>query len=240
MRALTAVERRVRSAFLAGAEVTVPSVRAAVLADLLSRPVDRGVHPRAALRLRGATVTGSLLIPLTYRGSASSRPVPVDVGRRLDWLRRSPDGYAPQPYEQLAEVYRTNGQDVEARRVLLEKHRRRRATLRWPGRLAGHLLDGLVGYGYRTWLAGLWLIGCWALGAAAFAGWPPTARDPADAPDRNPALYALDLLLPIIDLGHDSAWRPVGATQYVAAALVVMGWVLTTAVVASLSRLVNR
>ncbi|GAA2617336.1 oxidoreductase [Dactylosporangium fulvum] len=164
----------------------------------------------------------------------------VGVRSRLDWLRRSPDGYAPQPYEQLAEVYRRNGQDVEARRVLLEKHRRRRATLHWPGRFAGYLLDGLVGYGYRTWLAGLWLLGCWAIGTAAFTRWPAPARNPAEAPERNPALYALDLLLPIINLGHDTAWKPTGTAQYIAAGLVVMGWVLTTAAVAGLTRLINR
>ncbi|MGI5182687.1 hypothetical protein ACQEVZ_41175 [Dactylosporangium sp. CA-152071] len=186
--------------------------------------------------------TYRLLIPRTFGDGADEpgRLATVDVRQRLDWLRRSPDGYAPQPYEQLASAYRAAGQDTEARRVLLEQHRRRRATQHWPGRLAGYLLDALVGYGYRTWLAALWLLACWVLGTLAFTVWPPDARTPADSPDWNPALYALDLLLPIIDLGHDSAWHATGSTQYVAATLIIMGWVLTTAVVASLSRLLNR
>jgi hypothetical protein len=43
--------------------------------------------------------------------------VTIDVHRRLAWLRRDPDGYLPQPYEQLAAVYRRTGHDWEARRV---------------------------------------------------------------------------------------------------------------------------
>ncbi len=50
---------------------------------------------------------------------------PVHV--RLAWLRRDPDGFSPQPYEQLAACYRRMGHEPEARRVLLAKHRRRRA-----------------------------------------------------------------------------------------------------------------
>lgn len=194
----------------------------------------------AALDLVGCTYR--LLVSRRF-DAGSGEPaglLTLNVRQRLEWLRRSPDGYTPQPYEQLAEAYRRDGQDAEARRVLLEKQRRRRATLHWPGRLTGYVLDGLVGYGYRTWLAGLWLLGCWAAGTAAFTAWPPPASNPAEAPERNPALYALDLLLPIIDLGHDTAWKPTGTTQYIAAALVVMGWTLTTAVVAGLTRLVNR
>ncbi|WP_159104717.1 oxidoreductase [Plantactinospora sp. BB1] len=169
-----------------------------------------------------------------------SPPVPVSVRQRLDWLRRSPEGYTPQPYEQLAEVYRRSGQEAEARRVLLERQRRRRATLRAPGRLFGALVDGLVGYGYRTWLAAIWLVAFWALGTLSFALDPSVARNPAEAPERNAALQSLDLLLPIVNLGHDNAWKPVGGTEYVAALLVLAGWVLTTAVVAGLTRTLDR
>jgi hypothetical protein len=103
--------------------------------------------------------------------SAPDKPSPqerVTVRQRLDWLRRGPHGYAPQPYEQLAEFYRRTGQEAEGHRVLLEKHRRRRTTLHMPGRLLGYMLDGLVRYGYRTSLAGIWLATFWALGTLAF------------------------------------------------------------------------
>ena len=188
------------------------------------------------------------LVGCSYRLLLARSPAPrgsplppqsVTVGQRLDWLRRSPDGYAPQPYEQLAAHYRQNGQDQEARRVLLEKQRQRRATLNRPKRIFGYLLDGVVGYGYRPWLAGVWLTAFWALGTLTFTVQPSAPRSDA-APERNPALQSLDLLLPIINLGHDGAWRAAGASQYISALLVLVGWMLTTAVVAGLTRLLNR
>lgn len=45
---------------------------------------------------------------------------------------------------------------------------------------------------------------------------------------------------PIINLGHDDAWRPTGLGQHVSYLLILAGWVLTTAVVAGLTRLFNR
>lgn len=50
----------------------------------------------------------------------------------------------------------------------------------------------------------------------------------------------LDVLLPIVDLGQEKAWRPLGAAQYRAWALTGLGWVLTTAVVAGLTRVLRR
>jgi hypothetical protein len=166
--------------------------------------------------------------------------VPVEAHQRLVWLDRDPDGYVPQPYEQLAAFYRSTGRDSEARRVLLEKHRRRRATLRWPSRLAGYLLDGLIGYGYRNWLAGVWLLAFWLAGTLAFTLHPPVPRSPAEGAAANPGLFALDLILPIINLGQEGTWRPTGAMQYVAAVLILAGWGLTTAFIAGLTRVVNR
>jgi hypothetical protein len=194
----------------------------------------------ATLDLVGCTYQVLMSRAPTVPGTPSP-PIPVTVEQRLDWLRRSPDGYAQQPYEQLADALRRNGQELEARRVLLEKQRRRRATLRLPERLPGYLLDGLVGYGYRTWLAGLWLVLFWALGTLTFTLQPAAPRNPADALQRNPALQALDLLLPIVNLGYDDAWKPTGTTTtYVAALLVLVGWVLTAAVAAGLTRVFNR
>src|SRR6266542_4217483 len=41
----------------------------------------------------------------------------ISVAARLRWLERDPRGYSPQPYEQLAGVYRRAGRDDDARRV---------------------------------------------------------------------------------------------------------------------------
>jgi hypothetical protein len=53
-------------------------------------------------------------------------------------------------------------------------------------------------------------------------------------------LYALDLLLPVIDLGQDNAWRESGADQWVASGLIVLGWTLATTAAAGASRLLRR
>ena len=60
---------------------------------------------------------------------------PGPVAARIAWLGREATGYRPGPYEQLATVYRRQGLDGEARRVLLAKQRARRRTL-FPHRAA--------------------------------------------------------------------------------------------------------
>ncbi|MGH3647191.1 MAG: hypothetical protein ACRDTM_08445 [Micromonosporaceae bacterium] len=166
--------------------------------------------------------------------------VSVSVRQRLAWLERQLGGFQPQPYEQLAAVYRRHGQEPQARRVLLEKHRRQRATLAWPRRLAGYVLDVLIGYGYRNWLAAIWLLAFWLLGTITFHYRPPAPYDPGKAPPYHSAMHALDLLLPIIDLGHDDTWRAAGIAQWISYLLILAGWVLTTAVVAGLTRVFSR
>lgn len=163
-----------------------------------------------------------------------------DVTNRLAWLHRSP-GYAPQPYEQLAENYRRLGHDADARRVLLARQRRRRATLGPPGRAWGCLLDATVGYGYRPWIAGVWLALLTLLGAAVFTAHTPTADKPGEGPPFNPFVYALDLLLPIGGFGQGAAWHwQNDGVQALAYALTAIGWILTTTVVAGMSRTLSR
>jgi hypothetical protein len=80
----------------------------------------------------------------------------------------------------------------------------------------------------------------WALGAYIFSRNPPAELKPGESPHWNPALYTLDLLLPVIDLGQDSYWKPQGPFQWAAAALIVLGWILATTVAAGASRLLRR
>ncbi|MEU1258798.1 oxidoreductase, partial [Streptomyces chartreusis] len=48
----------------------------------------------------------------------------------------------------------------------------------------------------------------------------------------QPAIYTLDLLLPVLDLGQEAAWRTSGASQWIALFLVILGWLLATIVTA--------
>lgn len=165
---------------------------------------------------------------------------PIDVRGRCRWLRRDPQEYRPHPYEQLAAYYRRLGHDDDARRVLLAKERRRRDTLPPVARISGYLLDGLVGYGYRSWLAGVWLAVLVLLGTAVFSSARPEAIDPTHRPHFTALVYTVDLLIPIGAFGLRTAYDPLGWTRWVADALIAAGWILATALVAGVSRRIGR
>ncbi|MFC6061794.1 hypothetical protein [Streptomyces ochraceiscleroticus] len=165
---------------------------------------------------------------------------PDSVTRRVAWIRRSP-GYSPQPYEQLASWYRKAGHDDDARRVLLAKQRHRRCTLHPAARAWGHLLDATVGYGYRPWLAGVWLLVLTLLGTLAFGAHSPTPVKRGEGAPFQPLVYTLDLLIPIGGLGQRTAWYWTdGGLQWMAYALVALGWELTTAVIAGVTRALQK
>jgi hypothetical protein len=178
----------------------------------------------------------------TY-GSLHAKPE-VDVTARLSWLEHDPGGYIPQLYEQLAASYRKAGRDDAARKVAIAKQRRRRQTLNWPGRWWNTLLRWTVGYGYQTWKAGLWLLGLVGLGWIIFDLAHPahltTAKPPGQRPWFHAGLYALDLLLPFVDLGYQSTWTAYDWARWVYLGWNLAGWVLITAVVAALTGLIKK
>ncbi|MEV0385780.1 hypothetical protein [Nonomuraea sp. NPDC050643] len=175
-----------------------------------------------------------LLNGFTYDGLE----LPLPVQERLDWLAK--EAYQPQPYEQLATVYRRHGHDEAARDVLLAKQRRRRTGQRLGARLWGHLQDWTVGYGYRPFRATLWLAALLLIGTVAFTVDQPPAFKPGEAPPFNAFLYTLDLLLPIISFGQETAFGPRGLSQWLAAAMITAGWILATTIVAGLTRALSR
>lgn len=162
------------------------------------------------------------------------------VARRVAWIRRGP-GYNPQPYEQLASWYRKAGHDDDARRVLLAKQRHRRQTLLPAARVWGHLLDVTVGYGYRPWLAGVWLLALTLLGTLSFGTHSPTPVKQGEGAPFQPLVYTLDLLIPIGGLGQRTAWSwSNDSLQWLAYLLIAFGWVLTTAVIAGVTRALQK
>ncbi|MCO6011262.1 hypothetical protein NE236_40565 [Actinoallomurus purpureus] len=174
---------------------------------------------------------------LTYNAIAPS----TSVNAGLAWLDRTPPGFRPQPYEQLAETYRRTGNDAYARNVLLAKERRRRSGLPLPIRVWGYLQDATVGYGYRPWRAAGWLALMLIVGTVAFHTRHPLAAEPGKAPPFNAFIYTLDLLLPIIDLGQRKAYLPpAGWLQWLMYGFVVLGWVLATTIAAGITRALRR
>lgn len=160
--------------------------------------------------------------------------------QRLAWLRRDPAGYLPQNYEQLAAAYRRLGDEAGARTVLLAKQRHQWRNLGWYARVWGRLQDITVGYGYRPLRAAGCLVALLLLGTAVFGGHPPPPVAGDGAPAFSPLVYALDLLLPIIDFGQEHAYDPRGAERWLAYALIAAGWVLATTIAAGITRTLRR
>jgi hypothetical protein len=172
---------------------------------------------------------------LTY---TTLKPLDLPATRWLDWLRRGlPDGYRPQPYAQLATTLRTVGNDREARVVLLARQRHRRRHLPLWSKPWGWLQDVAVGYGYVPWRAAGWLAVLWLAGWLYFRVQQPL---PGGAGDYQPALYALDLLLPVLSIGQRSAFHFAGPAQLVGVVMTVCSWILGIAVLAGLTRALTR
>lgn len=95
-----------------------------------------------------------------------------------------------------------------------------------------------MGYGYRPWQVGLWLValGGTALGPLGSADIVAT-RQPA--PAFNSYLYALDALIPVLNLGMKSSWTVGGPAAYWSWTLTVAGWILTTTFIAGVTRVVK-
>jgi hypothetical protein len=64
--------------------------------------------------------------------------------------------------------------------------------------------------------------------------------DPAHHPHFQPILYAASLIIPVVNLGQNGSWNTAGGSQWIAAILIAMGWILATAVVAAITRVLTR
>jgi hypothetical protein len=106
----------------------------------------------------------------------------VDVRARLHRLEQVLADFAPGPYEQLASAYWRAGDDEQAQRVVMARHRRRYAEADAVERVWGALQRWTVGFGYRPWLAVCWLVAFAVLGGAWFATHPPVPVDAGQNP----------------------------------------------------------
>lgn len=201
-----------------------------------------GPKPTASLAPPGPETRSMVLRTL----QSASRPGADEVAprERIEWLNQDPNGYSPQPYAQLAAIYRSEGHDAAARTILVASQKRRRQSRRgwrsWPSQAWGRLLLVTVGYGYRPWLALLWLLALVTIGTLVIRCRPDAELVRiAGAPPRNALLYTVDVLLPFVDLGYGK-WVAHGWVLRITAVLVVLGWVLATAVVAAFAGVLRR
>lgn len=222
---------------------------------LVLRPAAQPVH---AVSLASASVqeladgatSWPMAAPINISGFHYERlDSEFSVAERLVWLERATPTYAAGPYEKLAACLDLAGQDGDARTVRLTSIRRAHQAKNLMIRLWGNLQDVTIGYGYapgRTLaIFGLLLVGAglwFSFGIAdclpASPGLCPVKAD--EHPTWDPWLYSLDLLVPLVDLGHEKAWDPLGASKLVTMVLIMSGWVLTTTVIAAASRTLRR
>jgi hypothetical protein len=158
----------------------------------------------------------------------------TDWKSRLAWIRRQPEkdlkgDFRPQPWSQLIGVFRAMGYDYDARRIGIERAKviADRPSTKWYTRRWYGFLRWTVGYGYRPELPLYWSLAFFLVGWLTFAeasdfGYMvprdgsvviyleanPAARVPARYPKFNPFVYAMDIYLPVIELGQDEAWIP--------------------------------
>jgi hypothetical protein len=190
--------------------------------------------------------------------------------QQLEWIGlQGRENWSPDPYEQLAAWYDRTGDEDAARRVRVAKEndhlRHLRQTNRWRSlgyRMWRRPLGWLVGYGYRRHRAALLLLATIVLAGLAFLRADSEGATTPDEPvvDENGTplpcgaaypcfnswVYGADVVLPIIDVGQDSAWRPVATGDqgqlWVRArwAFIAVGWVLASVFVAAFTSLVQR
>ncbi|MFC5750340.1 pentapeptide repeat-containing protein [Actinomadura rugatobispora] len=162
-----------------------------------------------------------------------------DFKDRLSWISRDKE-FHTQPYEQLASWYHGIGHDDLARKVQLAKMRARRRNLNLIGRAWNGLLDWTVGYGFRPWLAFAWFGVLVAVGTLVFSLNPPKSIKPGEEqPDFHALVYTLDLLIPIDTFGQQQAYDPQGWSRWMAYALIATGWILATALIAGVTRVLR-
>jgi hypothetical protein len=169
---------------------------------------------------------------------------PLTATQRLKWLAHNQKRrYLPGSYLELANFYRAIGLDSEARRVLIARERRSAQELGRlnPRRLWEDFLWLTIGHGYRNWLAGVWLIIFVIFGALAFhcreSDLVPLREQ---HPHLNPFLYAVDVTVPVLDLGQQSSFAANGVAAWLVLLLAAVGYALATAVIAAATGILNR
>lgn len=201
---------------------------------------------RVRADLTGAVVTSLLDDPKSWPAVLvldrmkyeTLRPL-LPARDRLMWLARNDDSGSPQPYEQLARQYREAGHDHDARTVLLAKYRNRTRQLPFPLKVWGYLQDVTVGYGYRPVRALAWLAALTVVVSVSSAVWQPRPVT-GSAPAFNSAAYALDVVLPILDLGQEKSYTAGGVGLVVVWTAILAGWLLASTIITSVTRSLSR
>ena len=195
---------------------------------------------------------------------------PQTAVERLRWLRlqlKEKRRFWPQPYEQLAKVFRNMGHESDARAVLIAKQEdlRKYGQLSWKARLWNRFLGETISHGYRPWKVlyyiGFMIVLGWFLFIQADergvmqpsrelvylnAEFIATKKLPELYPVFSPLIYSIDTFFPFVDLHQESYWlpsisKPSGLSFKVYLWFHIgMGWLLSTFAVAALTGLIRK
>jgi hypothetical protein len=180
---------------------------------------------------------------------------------RLDKIEK----YSPDPYRQLANVYRMKGREADATKVAIarQKRLRKEGGLSKRSKLWNWFLQVTTGYGYElhrplVLLAVFAVIGAvifaWArsaglMYATSSATNPPSIKATSCTSGYlcfQPIVYSLQLLVPVVDLQETSRWLPDTSTilgrlvmLYTWIAIVI-GWAASAALAAGFGRLLRQ
>ena len=188
----------------------------------------------------------------TYSAFAGNAAT-VEVNKRLKWLALQPDSpFSPQPYEQLAKVYRSMGLERDAKKVLIAKQEalRQHGELGKAAKAWNWILGKCIGHGYKSWRLLLYgIIPLILLGWGVF--WCAERRDVMQSTEDNPSefnafVYSLDTFLPLVKLHQEEFWLPTTSKTYGSYYRLYLwihiglGWLLTTLFVVSLTGVVKK
>ena len=192
---------------------------------------------------------------------------PISVEDRLRWLALQPnEPFYPQPYAQLAKVFRSIGREDAARTVLIEKQEalRKYGDLSKKRRIWNWFLGKTISHGYipsrviLRFIIPIILIG-WAFfwfaetqdlirpaKDRAYTEYSQTHKIPENYPNFHPLVYSLDVFIPFVDLYQKNYWLPVetklaGTICWVYIRLhIAFGWIFSSLAVAGLTGLVRK
>ncbi|MEP6820421.1 MAG: hypothetical protein ABJA18_12870 [bacterium] len=152
--------------------------------------------------------------------------------------------YSPDAYASLESFLKRKGMEGTANTLYIAQRRRERSGLSLPGKVGSVLLDVLVGYGRRPWLAFVWGALFVALGAAVFRRRTSMQPQKPEYESRHYSAfwYSLDMFLPFVDLKAADYWEPRMDRQLARTYLrihILLGWILIPIGLAAISGLVK-
>ena len=153
-----------------------------------------------------------------------------------DWFKRLTP-YAAQPYNHLASVIQSQGNNEIATAVRYAGRDRERHESSWSQRAGLIVLWGSIGYGYYLWRASIWVAVLVIAGTMLLQrsdqGWRNGLRSWLDK-----AAFSFDMLLPIIKLREKHYQIDLqGGLRYYFYFHKIMGYVLASFLIAGLSGL---